>query len=185
MIKCVPLRAMKRGRLLLVAALPLLAAAACGGAVGAPNQPSLGDGGGHDSRGGQGSAGDDEEVFASSSGGSGAISGSNGSGGTPSGSGSSGGTSGSISDPATTCASACLSGQICCATIIASPPGSTLPPGMATSCQEGPCPSFAGMPLQVCSTAAECFTTGDICAPPFGEASIPVMLCQPPRGDGG
>jgi hypothetical protein len=67
-------------------------------------------------------------------------------------------------------ASMCTSGQICCATGM-----------MGTACETGSCPMVFGMQIQLCASATECATAGDICAT---FALMPaIKTCQ--KGDGG
>jgi hypothetical protein len=80
-------------------------------------------------------------------------------------------------------ATACPTGQICCANVFGNP-----------DCQAGPCPYVApneiwrGGPFQLCFTSSECFVAGDTCgyftaAAPWGLPKL--YSCNPPTGDGG
>jgi hypothetical protein len=69
-----------------------------------------------------------------------------------------------------------MSGQILCGAIT-----------MTTTCQANTsaCPMTPLGPLQLCASADECFTKGDICAAPMG-INLPIKICQPGAGtDGG
>jgi hypothetical protein len=51
----------------------------------------------------------------------------------------------------------CASGEVCCAVNVLT---------SAVACQTAPCPYLPGFgPIQLCSSAAECITAGDTCAP--------------------
>ncbi|MGO9837609.1 MAG: hypothetical protein ACLP1X_25755 [Polyangiaceae bacterium] len=87
-----------------------------------------------------------------------------------------------------TSAAGCLPGQVCC--------GES---GLTTSCQTGPCPNVAGLgAVQLCATAAECLTVGDVCTstPSIGVGSMGFggvnevdggssSVCNAPSSDGG
>jgi hypothetical protein len=69
----------------------------------------------------------------------------------------------------------CTSGGVCC---VSSAINET------PTCHAAPCPDLPGFGVfQLCSTAAECITAGDICAPQGG-GRLPVPICQAPPGDG-
>lgn len=82
-----------------------------------------------------------------------------------------GGSSSGVSGVACTNSAACPAGEVCCGTIM-----------MTTACQSGPCPSTPIGPIQLCTTAAECFVRGDTCGPIPQAPMLPVMICSPSTG---
>jgi hypothetical protein len=70
----------------------------------------------------------------------------------------------------------CMTGQVCCVT------NADI---WTTHCLSGPCPDlpasslWPGGPFQLCRTAAECLTAGDVC-PWLPNPGNLVLFCQPP-----
>jgi hypothetical protein len=50
---------------------------------------------------------------------------------------------------------------------------------MTTNCQTGPCPNTAIGPIQLCASAAECFTATDTCGPLALDPTLPIKVCNP------
>ena len=72
--------------------------------------------------------------------------------------------------------STCASGEICCLLSALT---------SSAACRTGPCPTVPGLglPIQLCSSAAECFTSGDTCAPFVAGAAGKV--CSAPKDASG